>query len=517
MLRHAALLGIGVGGVALLPPSGVAAAWQEAGTEWVVGFPEDVSALDPNIGATTTPADAPAMLALYDRLINPIALYEGPGFVVYQGLATSYEVVDDTTWEIKLRDGVTWHNGDPFTADDVVYTFTEYMKPDSAWSFINNAIESVEAVDPLTVRFHTKGIQAALLDTLGGLAIMPKKYREEVGPEGANMAPIGTGAYTFVEWVPGERVVFEANPDFWGGEVSPQRLVFRPIPDPATRVSELLSGGVDIIAAPPIGQLNDIENDTNTELVEMEGARTIQYKINGSKPPFDDVRVRQAVNMAVDREGIIEGVLEGHATPLIGTFSEGWLGWDPALEPYPYDPEQAKALLAEAGYADGFTTDFNTTSGVYLADIQVAEAVAAQLAEVGITVNVIPSDATKLLEDQAAGNFEGFLITPWGQSFDPDEMLMTQYYDEPAHPDEQLNTLIEATRSTLDPAEREARLQELNRYIHEQALNLEIHSQSQFYGKRGDNDWQPYPAGSFSYSLPWDPAPEFWTEIEGTE
>jgi peptide/nickel transport system substrate-binding protein len=252
----------------------------------------------------------------------------------------------------------------------------------------------------------------------------------------------------------------------------------------------------------------EIEEDPNTELLELTGGRTIQYKINGSIAPFDDVRVRQAVNMAVDRDAIINEVLEGRAVPLIGTFSEGWLGWDPSLEPYPYDPEQARQLLAEAGYADGFTTNFNTTNGVFLNDREIAEAVAAYLGEVGITVNIIVQDPTKLLEDQAAGNFEGFLITPWSREPYPDFMLLTQYRDEPAHPDERLNELIDATQSTLDPAEREARLQELNRYIHEEALNLEIHAQSEFWAKRAEIDWEPIPVSGFAEALLWQYPPK---------
>jgi peptide/nickel transport system substrate-binding protein len=510
LLQRAAFLGLGSAGISQLSATrGVAARQSDEPSEWVVGLSQEPETIDPTFGATTSPANVPAQVLLLNPLVEFVALRNGPEYELEYHLAESHRVVDDTTWEFTLRPGVTFHNGDPFTAEDVVYSVDAHLAPESPWAWLNDSIEGVEIVDPSTVRFHTKGLQASFLVNLSFIRMFPQTYREELGAEAFNQNPVGTGPYTFVEWVPGERIVVQADPNFWGGEVFPRRIALRFIPDPTTRVSELRAGGLDIIQSPPVASLGEIANDPALDLLELRGARTIQYKINASQPPFDDVRVRQAVNYAVDREAIINGVLEGHAVPLVGTFSEGWLGWDADLAPYPYDPERARELLAEAGYGDGFATDFNTTSGVYLNDIQVAEAVAAYLAELGITVTIIPSEPTKLLQDQAAGNFAGFLITPWGSIPDPNQMLMIQFYDEPAHPPEQfpeLNALIEASQSTLDPAEREAALQELNRYIHEQALNLEIHSQSEFWAKRKEIDWEPFPIRSHVYVLLWRPA-----------
>jgi peptide/nickel transport system substrate-binding protein len=506
VLQRAAVVGLGVGSVTTLPRSAFVAAAQDEPSEWIYGLPQEANTLDPNSGDSSSPANAPPLNLLLNDLVQFVALRDGPEFTMDYELAESHEVISDTVWEFKLREGVKFHNGDDFTVDDVDYSYGLFAQPESPLSYIGEMIERVEVVDPFTVRFHTKGIQVDFLATGAVLPILPRSYREEVGPEGFNDHPVGTGPYSFVEAVRGERIVVDAFADYWGGMPSPDRIVLRPIPDPTTRVAELRAGGVDIIQAPPLPLLADIQNDPNTELVELVGARTIQYRINAAKAPFDDVRVRQAVNYAVDRDVIIGEVLEGHGTPFIGTFSEGWLGWDPELEPYPYDPEMARQLLAEAGHADGFETDFNTTSGVYLNDIQVAEAVAAYLAEVGITLHIITAEPTKLLDDYVAGNWQGFLISPWGKESGVDFMLRYTHYNHPAYPDEQLNKLVDKGSQTIDPAEREAALQELTRYVHEQAYNLEIHSQSEFWAKRAEIDWEPWPVSSFSDVLLYRPA-----------
>jgi peptide/nickel transport system substrate-binding protein len=301
--------------------------------------------------------------------------------------------------------------------------------------------------------------------------------------------------------VRGERLVLEANQNYWGGKVFPQKLTIRPIGDPTTRMAELKTGNVHIIQAPSIAALADIQSDQNLDLKELKGGRTMTYKFNITKPPYDDVRVRQAINLAVDRAGIIKGVLEGHGTPMVGQFSEGWNGYDPALAAYAYDPTKSSELLAAAGKSSGLELNFETTSGVYVKDREIAEAVAGQLEAVGVKANILVGEPTKLIGDWGAASFDGVVLGPWGTAADPDGMLGTQYYKQKGYLDSQLDTLIEKTRSTVDPAGRTQALKDANKYIHEQALNLEIHSQSEFWAKRKAIQWEPFPVGSFSYAL----------------
>jgi peptide/nickel transport system substrate-binding protein len=472
-------------------------------TEWVIGVTQEATALDVNTGPVTSPANQMMYLLIYDGMTRDIALRDGPSFKNEGQLAESYKVIDDTTWEFKLRRGVKWQNGDDFTADDVKYTWDDFLGQEGKARYPARAqVDHVEAIDPYTVRVFTKGPQAGTLDRVGAASVMPRKAREAVGGgDKFNLKPIGTGPYKVVEWVRGERLVLQANENYWAGKVFPQKLTIRPISDPSTRIAELKTGNVHIIQAPPLASLNDIQSDPNLELKELKGGRTMTYKFNITRPPFDDVRVRQAINYAVDRQGIIKNVLEGHGTLMVGNFSEGWDGYDPNLAPYPYDPKKASELLAAAGVGRGVELKFETSSGVYVKDREIAEAVAGQLEAVGIKTSIVIAEPTKLIADWGGATFEGVVLGPWGTAADPDGMVLTQYYQKKGYQDTQLDALVEKTRSTVDAAGRTQAFKTLNKYIHDQALNLEIHSQSEFWAKRKNIQWEPYPVGSFSYAL----------------
>src|SRR5262249_15124181 len=200
-------------------------------------------------------------------------------------------------------------------------------------------------------------------------------------------------------------------------------------------------------------------------------------------PPFDDVRVRQAVNYAVDREAIVKTILDGHAELLHGPFSSSWLGYDPSIQPYPYDPAKAKQLLAEAGYPNGLDTVFNHSTGAFLKDREIAEVVASQLGQVGIRVRLVPTERAKIQEDWVNGTFEGITSAQWPMSSDPDPMLGWTFYKRKGHaPDEQLNGLIERSRRTIDPEQRRGILMEVGRHAPERAHWLCHHAPDGLYG-----------------------------------
>jgi len=266
-------------------------------------------------------------------------------------------------------------------------------------------------------------------------------------------------------------------------------------------MAELKTGSIHIIQSPPIPSLKEIQADQNLDLKELKGGRTMTYKFNITKAPYTDAKVRQAINMGVDRQAIIKSILEDHGTILVGQFSEGWNGFDPNLPPWAYDPAKAKALLGEAGQGSGLELNFSTTNGVYVKDREIAEAVAAQLGDIGVKVNIVVAEPTKLIGDWGGATFDGVVLGPWGTAADPDGMLNTQYYKQKGYMDAQVDALIEKSRAAVDPAQRTEALKAVNKYIHDQALNLEIHSQSEFWARRKAVNWEPYPVGSFSYAL----------------
>lgn len=477
-------------------PSGPAA---NEPAEWVVALGEEAANLDPNTGQTSN-GNAQIQQNIFNALYYFVALREGPGFTAVPALAESYKIVDDTTWEFALRKGVKFHNGDDFTAEDVKYSFDEYTKESSPRPEMKPAIAGVDVVNTHTVRIRTKGPQAALLSIVSFANILPMKAREAAGVEAFNTRPIGTGPYKLVEWTRGNRIVLEANADYFEGKVSPQKLTIRYIPDPTTRVAELKTGGVHILQSPALAQFGDIKSDANATLLPLNGGRAMHNLFVTAKKPFDDPRVRQAVMYAINKDAIIKSVLEGYGEPLHGPFSSGWIGYDPNLAPFPYDPAKAKQLLAEAGYPNGVDTVYHMTSGVYLRDREVAEVIAAQLAEVGIRMRLQTGEVAKILTDWRAGALEGVLIHAWGTSADPENAITTEYYKRTGHaPDAELTALIERSRSTVDPAERLKALQQLGKYLQDQAYCMCIYSQDEFWAKRNTINWEAYPYGG-SYS-----------------
>lgn len=467
-------------------------------TAWVVAQNEEPPALDPNFGSTTSAAGGLIYRHLYDALVDFEALPDGSGFKVVPLLADAYHVVDDTTWEFTLRKGVKFSNGTELSAEDVKYTFDDYGGQKTLRTNIRDAIDRLEVVNPNTIRVHTHGAHAELLGMLADAPIM-SRARSELGPEAHNLKPIGTGPYRAVEWQKGDHLTLEANPDYWRGQVTPQKLTIRFIGDPTTRAAELKSGGVQIIASPAAGQLPELENDSNIQVLAMrqigKGGRAMDYIINALKKPFDDLRVRQAMNYAVDREGILKTVLQGRGELLRGPFSSGWPGFDANLATYPYDPAKARQLLADAGLAGGFQTELVTSDGIWLKDREIAEAIASNLGAVGIQVRIVPREVVKLFTDRLNGNFDGIIMTPWATYHESDSMLGIHFYKATYESDDTLNKLIEKERGVLDATQRTQALRDVGHYIHDQAYLLEVHSQDEYWAARKSIQWKPLQTG----------------------
>ena len=476
----------------------VLAAWPAANaaqsvgpTQWTLAVTEEVTSVEPG---TAPSANATALVLRH--LFEPLAAYEGTPFKLTPRLASSWTVKDNRVWEFKLRPGVRHHDGTPVTAEDVKYSLDIYRQDGSARKANTVGITNVEAVDPQTVRITTDGPRPGLMANLSLLLIFSKKAREKMGAEEFGKKPVGNGPYKFVEFVRGQRLVLEANPDYYRGRVQPRRLVLRPIADPATRVAELKTGGVQIIQEPSLAQVKELQNDPNTELKLLKGGRLIIHPFNTTEPPFDDVRVRLAANYAVDRTAILQRVLENYGQLLHGPFASAWPGYDPNLKPYPYNPAKAKQLLTDAGYPNGIEATFSITSGAFLKDRDIAEVMASQLGEVGIKVRLVPTERATLQNTWLAGEFKGITSVAWGTAADPDAMLGWTLYNRKGHkPDEKLNGLIDKSRKTVDPEQRVAVLKELGHYVHDQAYWLFMYAQDEFYAKRKDVPWEPVPEG----------------------
>ncbi|MFA5551458.1 MAG: ABC transporter substrate-binding protein [Trueperaceae bacterium] len=278
--------------------------------------------------------------------------------VVQPHLATAWRVIDDKTYEFDLRDDVVFHNGDPLTADDVVFTFWRILTEgaiDGATSpraGLLGPISHVEKVDDYTVRFvyNETFPQELVLQALTHFQIVPQKYIEEVGVAAFMERPIGSGPFVFARGALDSQTVLERNDAYWRGAPQLQTVVFRMMPEPSTRIAALLSGEVHIIQALPPDLVDRIDGVPGVSVHTALGTRAAQIELNNKVAPFNNHLVRLALNYAVDWDSILTNIYQGYADRLSTAFLPSGFGYAEDLAPYQYDPERAKELLQEAGY-----------------------------------------------------------------------------------------------------------------------------------------------------------------------
>jgi peptide/nickel transport system substrate-binding protein len=479
--RWAAAIAIGAVGLASWAGAGRA---QAPKAQWVVAIGEEGESLDPPTSMLFT--SEIYQQHLFDCLVG----IEGEEFKPVGLLAEKWETINPTTWRFHLRKGVTFHNGKALDAEDVKYSFEQYADPKNRRSVFARGIARVEIRNPGTVDLITTEPVSALLFNLTRLQILPRDTREKAGVPAFALQPVGTGPYRFVEWKRDQQLVLEANPTYWRGPVNPKRLVFRAIRDAGTRAAELRSGGVDIVAAPPVPQLEMLDSG-DTQVVPVKGGRIIIYPFNVSAPPFDNRKVREAANLAVNKDAIVRNVLGNRGIVMAGPFTPAWLGYDASVKPFPYDPARAKQLLAEAGYPQGLDTTWSISSGVFLKDTEIGEAVAGQLRQVGIRVKLVPTERAKIQKDAQENTFQGLTSVAWGTQFEPDVMLnwvmMRAHMTTP-----RLQELVLQGRGEIDLEKRRKIYQELYRVAHDEAMWLFVHAQDELWAKRRDVPWQPY-------------------------
>jgi peptide/nickel transport system substrate-binding protein len=458
--------------------------------QWVIAFGDEPFTLNPaNKGALAAVSDY-VQIQMFDALVD----VTGTDLLALKPmLAERWENPNPNTWRFHLRRGVKFHNGEPLTAEDVKFTLDVNLgnKGSTQNSYLGPT-ESVRVVDPSTVEIVTKTPFPPLLTNISRIHIVPRAHYEKVGADVFSTAqPVGTGPYRFVEWQRGQHIVLEANPDYWGGPPTPKRLMFRFIGDPSTRAAELKAGGADIITGPPVAQLKELASG-DTAIVTVPAVRVIAYPLNTLQKPLSDVRVRRALNLAVDRETIVKTLLQGYGKATGQPFIPGWLGYDPEIKPFAYDPAGARKLLAEAGYPGGFELTWNVSTGVFLADKEIAEAAAAMLGQVGVRVRLVPTERAKIQKDLQAGTFDGVTAGQWGTTAESD--VFAKWFFRPRiftpELDGKLNQLVTAGSGEVDRGRRAKIWTDLSRYAHDEALWLYIHYQDEAIAKRRDLPWR---------------------------
>jgi peptide/nickel transport system substrate-binding protein len=421
--------------------------------------------------------------AVFDRLF----LFDVQGNSVPR-LALSHRIVNETTWEFKLRRGVRFHNGDPFTAVDVKFSFERYLDPKtkSTSAPILRHIKEVKIIDDYTVQFITEKPDPILIKRFSVIAhIFPSKHIKEKGEEHFMKQPIGTGPFKFVEWVKNDRLVLEANEEYWGGSPLVKTVVFRPIPEDATRMAELQTGGVDIAVNIPPFLVNQVKAMPGIDVQSVPGGRVVYLFLNAFAPgPLQDKKVRQALNYAVDKKAIIDKILMGSGFETGTITTPCQFGHDQTIKPYPYDPEKAKSLLSEAGYRD-LKLVLNTPTGRMTLDKQIAEAVVGMFEKVGIKMDFRVKEWGDFMKDVMAKKvYMGYVGWP-NTTYDADSPFFNlftkgpifSFYEDP----EMKNWIIEA-RSTMDQNKRKELYSKISKKVYEEAPVVLLYQTQDHYG-----------------------------------
>ena len=507
-------------------PSGSGAASpgaSAAASTLVVGLSAEAESLDPAL--TYQAAGQTVAFSMFDTLLTV-----KPDGSLGPGLADTWTIVNPTTIELELHSGIAFHNGEPFDADAVRFSLYRLLDRDpetgepitddtkklnSQWSRDYGSIDTVEVVDPLTVRILLKNPDAALLNALGRTFIVPPAYVASAGNVGFAQKPVGTGPFVFGEWVKDDHTTVTKNASYWDsprGAPLVDRVTFRPIPDVSTRLNELVTGGVDLIQDPAPDQLDQVEaaggriptiGDARRYMIflSVDGKGALAEDPNKTPAQATALEalakpaVREALNLAVDRQAIIDTLLQERGAKMTGLFVEGDLGYDPTVEPFAYDPDRAKQLLADAGYPDGFEVDLDVCT---CDRSDLPEAVVGELAKIGVRATIRPFEVTQFNADWGAGKQNPMRAARLGFS---DMNVYLQLWIKTGGPlsrfsDPEIDALIDDQQAEYDEAKRAAILKEIGVKARAAAPAIFLWSSPLLYGVgKAIPTWEPHLLG----------------------
>jgi peptide/nickel transport system substrate-binding protein len=463
--------------------------------------PAAAAAQDLVIGARTEPAVDPhfqwiATNTAYSRHVFSSLVEVGADGKEIPGLATSWRTIDDTTWEFALRPGVTFHDGRPFTAEDVVFTLNRVPNiPGNVSPYTTNiqSIVRTEVLNPHLVRFHTDRPNPMIPAQLPQVFIVSAEAARNATPADfrSGRAAIGTGPYRFGSFTPAGSYVLTRADTYWGEKPHWRNVTFRIIPSDTARAAALLAGDVqaiDFVAPSDVAGLR-----RNPEIAVVGGrSNRVLFLSPDTRPrispliadkqgrpiepnPLRDLRVRRALSLAIDRQGLAQRFMDGFAEPASLMVPQGFLGFDDSVPVDPYDPARARALLAEAGFPDGFAITIHCTNNRYVNDARVCQAVGQMLARIGLAVQVQTVPANIFFSRNGAEGSEYSLsMVGWGTAAEASSGLVAWIHtfdraggfgfsNRGGYSDPALDRLIEQAIGIMDTTARDARLKEAMR------------------------------------------------------
>ena len=422
------------------------------------------------------------------------------------------KLVAPTAWEIKLRRGVKFHNGEDFNADSVKFSLERLANPANKLRGSSSyaLLDRVEIVDPFTVKVHTKKpwpVFVAHLALRQAAMYPPKEYAGK-DPAAISRNPIGTGPYKFVRWAKDEEIVMEAFPGYWAGPAKIKTVVFKPIPDDAVRVAALQNGEIDVAVNIPPHLAGIIEKHPKIYLSTAPSIRTIQlmiythqmdpstHKAIGPYPgPTADKRVRQALAYALDADAIVKGVMDGKAVRVATMLTSLHFGYDASLKPITQDLARSKKLLAEAGFPNGVEIVLNGPQGRYVRDREVGEAVAGQLNKAGIKTTLKTYEFVNYLNNMVYVHKAGPVwLIGWGHPTMDAEAIYVPLFKSPGifvnWNNEDFNGMVEQAQTQMDEKKRYAEYQRINKLWIEDVPAIPLYQQIDLYGANKRLVWK---------------------------
>jgi ABC-type dipeptide transport system, periplasmic component len=464
------------------------AAFAQTKETLTIDLPNDAATLDPHLQWNTD------SYTVYRNIFDNLLTRDTSGKIVPQ-IATEWKYDGDKTIIFKIRDDVTFQDGSKLTAEDVAFSMNRIIDPALKSPQLSqfDQIEKAEVVDPTTVKVTTKSPYPALLAQLVKLSIVPKSYVEKVGDQDFNLKPMGSGPYKMVEWKKGIQTELEANDKYWRGNPPFKKVVFRAVPDVSTRIADLKTGKADLIREVPPDQASAIESDSNTKLLAGETERVGYLYINAEAGPTKDVRVRQAIAYAIDKQGLVDALLEGYGKPVNVVGAEPIFGYTETVEGYPFDPEKAAQLIKEAG-AEGATVEFLTSPSYPRA---LVEAIQQMVNEVGLNVTISSSDQATFLKRRQgdAENAGGMAFGAWSCACqDADGIIFPLFRSGSIwakYKNEKYDALVDEARIILDEQKRKELYAQAYEILREDVPGLGLYQVYALYGVSKNLQWQP--------------------------
>jgi peptide/nickel transport system substrate-binding protein len=454
-----------------------------------VAIPWTPENLDPTMNLASI--RAAVGVSMFDSLVGR----DASGRIVPE-LAASWKTIDDLTWQFTLRRNVVFHDGEPFNASAVRFTFQRVLDPEQKSPNRANVAEvaRVDVVDDSTVTIVTARPYAPLLARLIDFPIVPPKYTTEKGNAEFARRPVGTGPFRFVAFVKDEYLTVEAFDRHWRGAPRIQRITFKPIPEPFTRAAAIRNAEVDVITTVPPTLAREIERVPGLKVHRIPSTWQVYLGLNTFRRPLSDTRVRQALNSATDVDAIIRTVLDGNGRRQDGPFTPGMFGYDGGVKGYAPDAARARRLLAEAGYPDGLDITLEAPAGRYQGDKEIAEALGGQWQKAGFRPKVQVAEWGAYFKRYLGKQFQdAYLLGLGGPMQDGDELynLVSSRGRGLYYKNEKVDALFDLGRSTMNAARRRAIYADLARAMVDDATWVFLMQQVDVYATRDRLAWTP--------------------------